>query len=281
MFETPGFSAAVRQYVLESAPVLALILDASGRVVKANVQALRLLGKDTVGRLLTEKLADPTQVFDVAALTGSDAPALFTFVTVSRMPESLYFRFFSHSGSIFALGSMDFEEQQKLFGELTALNGELNGLTRKLQQANAELRELNELKTRHARQAQEHMESMRLQGLASLNLMEDALEARKRAEQAIQALRESEAQFRDLVEGAPDAIFVQVGDRFAYVNPAAHAPVWSRLARANPWRTGAGLTRSGFSRLRRRAGPEDSRCPRAAAGGGVGLFDFGWAESPD
>jgi PAS domain S-box-containing protein len=36
-----------------------------------------------------------------------------------------------------------------------------------------------------------------------------------------EALRESEAGFRSLVEGAPDAIFVQTDFRFAYANPAA------------------------------------------------------------
>ena len=41
---------------------------------------------------------------------------------------------------------------------------------------------------------------------------------RKRMEQS---LAESEAQFRSLVEGAPDAIFVQTEFRFAYVNQAA------------------------------------------------------------
>jgi diguanylate cyclase (GGDEF)-like protein/PAS domain S-box-containing protein len=35
------------------------------------------------------------------------------------------------------------------------------------------------------------------------------------------ALRESERKFRLLVEGAPDAIYVQSGGRFAYLNPAA------------------------------------------------------------
>lgn len=36
-----------------------------------------------------------------------------------------------------------------------------------------------------------------------------------------EALRESEERFRNMVEGAPDAIYIQIDRKFAYVNPAA------------------------------------------------------------
>jgi PAS domain S-box-containing protein len=44
---------------------------------------------------------------------------------------------------------------------------------------------------------------------------------RREVAQRTQALRASESQFRSLVEGAPDAVFVQTGGRFAYLNEAA------------------------------------------------------------
>ncbi len=43
---------------------------------------------------------------------------------------------------------------------------------------------------------------------------------RKQVARRTDELRRSEAQFRSLVEGAPDAIFVQTNDRLAYLNPS-------------------------------------------------------------
>lgn len=50
-----------------------------------------------------------------------------------------------------------------------------------------------------------------------LGLVRDITERRRTEE----ALRESEDRFRSIVEGAPDAIFIQIDRRFAYLNPAA------------------------------------------------------------
>ena len=55
--------------------------------------------------------------------------------------------------------------------------------------------------------------------LAALNLMEDAVAARTRAEAANQALGESESRFRGLVEQSLAGIFIVQDTRFRYVNP--------------------------------------------------------------
>lgn len=50
-----------------------------------------------------------------------------------------------------------------------------------------------------------------------------ALASERDRQSAVQALRESESRFRTLVEHVPDAIFIQAGGRFAYMNAAAAA----------------------------------------------------------
>ena len=74
---------------------------------------------------------------------------------------------------------------------------------------------------KQAVQLQESNVTLRQQRMASLNLMRDAVAERDRARQANEALKEREALFRSLVEGAPDAIFVEVNGNFAYANIAA------------------------------------------------------------
>jgi PAS domain S-box-containing protein len=212
---------AIETYLQETAPVVVLRLDQENRVVDANGQAVRLLGDDIQGRPFAEKVTHGSGNFGLPKPIVSLETAPITLNTISGTSETLYFRFFQLADGALALGGVDLAEQSKLFGELRGLNGELNDLTRKMQVANAELRELNELKTRYAAEMQEKNESLRRQALASLNLMEDAVEARERAELSYKALRDHEIQFQALVEGAPDAILVVTDSLLVYTNPAA------------------------------------------------------------
>ena len=65
------------------------------------------------------------------------------------------------------------------------------------------------------------LEAQRQARLAALNLMEDALAARARAEAAHLALRDSEAKYRLLAENAADCIFwLGLDGRYRYISPA-------------------------------------------------------------
>ncbi|MFO7535866.1 MAG: response regulator [Kiritimatiellia bacterium] len=73
---------------------------------------------------------------------------------------------------------------------------------------------------RYADEVKNSHEVVHQSRLASLNVMEDAVADRDRAEQARQALQESEARYRNLIEYAPVAIFVDRDDRVVLANDA-------------------------------------------------------------
>ena len=149
MFDEPLIAAALSNYMRETAPVLALWLDADGRVTDANDQARRVLRDGAVGRPLADHLVDFRHSLDLPALIRQGgAVHRLTISTAAGLPETLRFRFFPLPSGTLALASLDFQEQEKLRDDVLGLNRELNNLTRQLHQANAELRELNELKNR-------------------------------------------------------------------------------------------------------------------------------------
>jgi signal transduction histidine kinase len=142
-----ALAAAMLAYMGETAPVLALSLDAQKRVATANAHARRVLGGNVIGRPFGELLVHFTPMPDLHAPGAtSEAGHLLSMNTATGLPESFQFRFFSLPDGWLALGSLDLPEQERLRAEVLELNRDLNNLTRQLHQANAELRELNELK---------------------------------------------------------------------------------------------------------------------------------------
>ncbi len=143
------FSTAILTYVNETAPVLMLGLDAQCRVTTANTHARRILGYPLTGRPLNELVVNFTPMPDLSASDATrEAGHLLSFNTAAGVPDSFRFRFFARRDGWLALGNLDFEEQARLGTEVLELNRELNDLARQLHQANAELRELNQLKNR-------------------------------------------------------------------------------------------------------------------------------------
>ncbi|MEI7945417.1 MAG: ATP-binding protein [bacterium] len=141
MSTDPVIASAALTYVMETAPVLALQLDTHQRVVAVNDHAVRVLGPDLVGRAMTELTLEFTRTVD---FHGSDAH-LLSLKTLAGA-QTFQFRCFPLPDGMLALGSLDFAEQEHLSTQVIGLNRNLNNLTRELHLANAELRELNQLK---------------------------------------------------------------------------------------------------------------------------------------
>ena len=140
-------AAAALDYVLESAPVLALCLDANLEITAANTYAYNVLGKSVLGRPFAWCVVDFSQSTDLRALTAQRTGIhMLGLNTAVGMPETYFFRFFTLAHGTLALGSLDVQDLQRLRSEALGLNRELNDLARQLHQANAELRELNQLK---------------------------------------------------------------------------------------------------------------------------------------
>ncbi|MCM2289629.1 MAG: PAS domain S-box protein [Sulfuritalea sp.] len=82
--------------------------------------------------------------------------------------------------------------------------------------------QLAESEARRSREQADALEVQRQARLAALNLMEDAVAARTRAEQSAAALRQSEEQFRALFENSMDAVMLTSPDgRILAANPEA------------------------------------------------------------
>ena len=147
MIETAVMNSAMRAYLWETAPIVALKLDLNDCVADANAAALRLLGKKSLQQPFIDQLVLFGSPPDLKKLLEQPGTVhLLTLKTASDTPESLHFRFFPLPQGTLVLGCPDFGEQERLCYQVLDLNRELNDRTRELHQINAELQALNKLK---------------------------------------------------------------------------------------------------------------------------------------
>ncbi len=107
LFDDSLIAAALGTCVQETAPVLALWLEAGGRVSEANAQARRVLRGEVVGRLLADHLVDFLHSLDLPALIRQGGVEhRLTIGTAAGLPETLGFRFFPLPAGTLALDSL-------------------------------------------------------------------------------------------------------------------------------------------------------------------------------
>ena len=136
-----AMAEAALAYVMETAPVLALQLDAQQRVVTASSEARRVLGQTVVGRTFADLLVDFTRPPTGLPLDARSTDVrLLSLNTATGVPDSFQFRFFPLPSGMLALGSPDFAELARLRTGSLEMNRELNDLARQLHLAIAEVR---------------------------------------------------------------------------------------------------------------------------------------------
>jgi hypothetical protein len=135
----PVLNEAALAHLLELTPVLVLQLDSRQRVVAANVHARRKLGPAIAGRTLLE-LAVP---FTTVSLAAGSGVQLLSLTTEAGVPESFYFRHFEVPDGTVAVGSPDFQGEERMRTQVLELNRELSDLARQVHLTSAELREKN------------------------------------------------------------------------------------------------------------------------------------------
>lgn len=104
----PAMAEAALSYLMDTASVLALRLDAYRQVVAVNAHARQLLGPEVVGRMLDEVVVNFTEVAD----SPGDGVHLMTFNTVAGVPESFFFRRFPLQQGTLLLGQSDLPKQE-------------------------------------------------------------------------------------------------------------------------------------------------------------------------
>jgi signal transduction histidine kinase len=149
MISGPAFKEAAFSYVAEKAPVLFVILSATGTILWANRYARAFAGRELSGEHFSGLILDFTESFDLcAAASDGGIEHLLNAGAASGLPQSFYFTFTEMDGHIVAFGRLDAEELERMRGKILSLNRDLGGLTRELHQKNARLERLDREKSR-------------------------------------------------------------------------------------------------------------------------------------
>lgn len=140
-------SAVAGGYLWESAPVLACVLDAHGRVLRANRKMECVTGDVTAGRQFADLLWDAPCEFVLDDALGDPGRELMLDLCTARgAPLTYFFQFFPLEGETLVFGREDSGELDRLRAEIMSLNSELANHARELQQDKAQLERLNQLK---------------------------------------------------------------------------------------------------------------------------------------
>jgi len=142
----PAETELLLQFVAEQAPVLLLRFDRAGSLLWANSYAQAALGVAPGQQVAGEVFICFGRPFAWDAMVPSDRWSLASLNSADGGPRSYLVKRHELPEGVLVLGYPDVEELEQLRMQLVQLSNEVGNLNREIQQRNAELRRLNELK---------------------------------------------------------------------------------------------------------------------------------------
>jgi hypothetical protein len=128
---------------------LFFILSGKGIIIETNQAAERLTGRCLIGEKFQDILTSRKETLALEeAIANPEQEQILNIDNASNFPQSYYFTFKKSAERVVVFGRLDSEEIENSRIEMSALNQELNNLSRKLHKKNAELNNaLNQIKT--------------------------------------------------------------------------------------------------------------------------------------
>lgn len=138
--------ALIQDYVMESAPLIYLVFDLEGRLIKSNEFARSHFSSADPKKHLTDVFIDFEGMLDLKALAKQQNPVPLTLNTPRDLAQTFYFEFHLIGAEYIALGHPDHHEFELVQRNLHDVSQQLSNANRSLAKKNAELETLNKLK---------------------------------------------------------------------------------------------------------------------------------------
>jgi signal transduction histidine kinase len=134
----------ISDYMAQTAPVLFFRLSKQGHILDANQFAKTIAPTSFSTARFDDLVLNFSNAFKLEnVISDARNEHLLSINTASGMPESFYFSFVPADDQILVFGRLDTDEIESMRKEVLSLNQELNNLTRRLHQKNAQLERLN------------------------------------------------------------------------------------------------------------------------------------------
>ena len=127
-------------YIIDEAPVLVMIIDNKGVVLKSNKYSEDLFGYSAVDHNITDLFVTFGKNIDLDEMIKTPEKIhRLNINTYTNLPETLYIHFYPVDENILIVGNVNMLEMEKLRKQLVNTSSELNAVNRELQKKNAQL----------------------------------------------------------------------------------------------------------------------------------------------